>query len=308
VRKLSGDFLSRVLLVLQQCNERELSKDELLSALQSTLDAEAIYVDVVESTRVAAPARLATFDKVNLEKLNAMLPWCSYGPVGEGRVLGSAWSPRKRSQPEVFPDALVERLNGRLPLAGKDVLELGCFEGHHSIALAQHASAVWAIDGRIENVIKTLVRVWVEGMEGKVVVNLLDLERGTLRDQLAQLGRTAPFDVVHHRGVLYHLSDPVANLVQCTEVCSGALYIHTQAANDEQATETLSWGDRAYAVYRYKEPRVAFAPFAGITSYAHWMSEASLKALLGDLGFGKIDVVRRVDERNGLRLELIASK
>ncbi|HEV7913741.1 MAG TPA: methyltransferase domain-containing protein [Albitalea sp.] len=257
---------------------------------------------------IEAPPRLATFDSTNLEKLNAMLPWSSYGHVGGERVLGSAWSARKRSQPEAFPDALVERLAERLPLVGKDVLEMGCFEGHHSITLARHARTVWAIDGRVENVVKTLVRVWVAGCSDKVEVNLLDLEVGTLRQQLESLGRQAPFDVVHHRGVLYHLSDPVGHLVQCAEVCTGSIYIHSQLAHDEQATEALRWGDRSYAAYRYKEPKVAFAPFSGITPHAHWMTESSLSTLLKDLGFGSIDIMNRIDERNGRRVELIASR
>lgn len=313
MRRLSGDFLSRVLLVLQRCNEREVTPQELMAALQSALGADDLYVEVDDAVPARdvtepMPTRLKTFDAASMGKLNAMLPWSSYTPLGGSHVVGSAWSGRKRIAPEVFPDALVERLAARLPLGGKDVLELGCFEGHHSTTLARHARSVWAIDGRIENVVKTLVRVWLAGAEQRVAVNLLDLERGPLGEQLAALGRTAKFEVIHHRGVLYHLSDPVAHLAQCAEVCTEAIYLHTQLAPERLVDSTLQHGGRTYPVYRYREPKVEFAPFSGITTYAHWFTEASLTAALQDLGFGDIEVLARVEERNGPRLECIARR
>jgi tRNA (mo5U34)-methyltransferase len=146
------------------------------------------------------------------------------------------------------------------------------------------------------------------GAESKITCNVLDLEKGSLKAQLAALGRMQPFDVVHHRGVLYHLSDPVGNLAQCAEVCTSHLYLHTQIARDEQADAQTKRGSASYDVYRYKEPKTHYAPFAGITEYAQWLTEASLRRLLGDIGFTRIDVLRLLEERNGLRIELIASR
>ncbi len=313
MKKVSGEFLSRLLWAVQQFNVAERSPEEVRQMLLSSLDAADLYVEVAEpavpaSGRTITGQRLPTFDAGNLERLNALLPWSSFAWIGDDAVLGAPWSASKRDTPARYPDRGVEQLNERLPLAGLSVLELGCFEGHHSISLARHAREVWGIDGRIENVIKTLVRVWMAGLERSVSVNLLDLERGTLKNQLESLGRSEPFDVVHHRGVLYHLSDPVANLVQCAEVTRSHLYLHTQIARDDQADSVLEHSSGRYDVFRYREPNIEFAPFAGITPHAHWMTRSSLERLLQSIGFAKVEVIQVIEERNGLRLELIASR
>lgn len=312
MKRLSGEFLSKIVWTLQQCNTREYSQAELHQLVLSAFDVKEIYVDLPDAmpavSKASGAPRFATFDRVNFDRLNVMLPWSSYAMVGNAAALGSAWASHKRAGVTVHPDALVEALNQKLSLAGLSVLELGCFEGHHSLSLAAHCREVWAIDGRIENVVKTLVRVWMAGAESKITCNLLDLEKSTLKAQLAELGRTEPFDVVHHRGVLYHLSDPVANLTQCAEVCTGQLYLHTQIARDEQADAKAQHGNTSYDIYRYKEPKTHYAPFAGITEYAQWLTESSLQRLLRDIGFAKVDVLRLVEERNGMRIELIASR
>jgi 2-polyprenyl-3-methyl-5-hydroxy-6-metoxy-1,4-benzoquinol methylase len=311
MKKLSGEFLSRILWTLQQANSKELTRDDILASLTAAFDVKDLYVDIPESKQlgsVALAKRLATFDKVNLERLDAMLPWSSFNELPGKRTLGSAWSSQKRHTSAPFPDPLVVKLNQRMPLKGLKILELGCFEGHHSVSLARHAYEVWAIDGRIENVIKTLVRIWMAEMERIVAVNFLDLEQGTLKQQLELLGRKEGFDLVHHRGVLYHLSNPVSHLAQCAEISNKHIYLHTQIATPEQAKDKLIFKSKEYAVYRYREPKVQFAPFAGITTHAHWMTEVSLLELLRDLGFKHIDIIANVVERNGLRIELIASK
>jgi len=312
MKKVSGEFLSRLLWAVQQCNTEERTREEVEQMLLSSLDAADLYVEVPEQTAKppsnAAGMRMATFDTGNLERLNALLPWSSFSWVGEGAALGAPWSSRKRSVATRFPHSGVEQLNKRLPLTGLSVLELGCFEGHHSISLAQHAQEVWGIDGRIENVIKSLVRVWMAGLEQRVRINLLDLERDTLKAQLRSLGRLEPFDVVHHRGVLYHLSDPVGNLEQCAEVTRSHLYLHTQIARDDQADTQIEHSSGRYEAFRYREPNIEFAPFAGITSHAHWLTQSSLERLLRSIGFAQIEVTNLIEERNGLRLELIASR
>jgi tRNA (mo5U34)-methyltransferase len=37
-------------------------------------------------------------------------------------------------------------------LSNKDVLEIGCFEGIHTIGLCNYSRRVYAVDSRIENV------------------------------------------------------------------------------------------------------------------------------------------------------------
>jgi tRNA (mo5U34)-methyltransferase len=207
-----------------------------------------------------------------------------------------------------FPDKGVEKLNKLLPLDGMSVLEMGCFEGHHTVSLVMHAADVWAIDGRIENVIKTLVRVWGAGYEKRATVNCIDLEKGSLQEQIRALGRDDGFDLIHHRGVLYHLSDPVNHINECSMVCKKHLYLHTQIATDEMAKDESTLNKKSYQVYRYKEPESAFSPFAGITQNALWLTKSSLLDLLKDVGFNKVSVISEVQERNGPRIELLCSR
>jgi hypothetical protein len=96
--------------------------------------------------------------------------------------------------------------------------------------------------------------------------------------------------------------------VQCGEITRQHLYLHTQIATPEQANMALHHATGDYEVFRFPEPASEFAPFAGITPYAHWLTRVSLERLLKAIGFGKIDVVAEQEERNGLRIELIASR
>jgi tRNA (mo5U34)-methyltransferase len=308
MKRLSGEFLSRVMLLLQQCNVDAPAAEELRRRLDSLFETDDLYVEVAEPAQ-AAPRepRSVAFDVSSMARLNVLLPWSSHVAVGPGLAMGAPWSAGKRAQPTVMPDPLVEALARRLPLAGATVLELGCFEGHHSVSLAAHCKEVWAIDGRIENVVKTIVRAWMAGTE-RVRVELLDLERGRLREQLTALGRSEAFDLVHHRGVLYHLSNPIDNLEQCSEVCRGSLYLHTQVARDDQADMLVEWRGRQFSAWRYREPKTDFAPFAGLTSHAQWLTQSSLLEVIALLGFPQVEVIAALDERNGRRVELLAKR
>jgi hypothetical protein len=178
------------------------------------------------------------------------------------------------------------------------VLELGCYEGHHSVSLAQHAKHVTAIDGRIENVLKTMIKIWATKMETRATSNLINLERENLKGQLKLAGLATGYDLIHHRGVLYHLSDPITNIMECAAVCRKYLYLHTQISKNDAATNVAERGKFRYHYFKYKEPRVAFAPFAGICDYAMWLSKQSLMDLLKNAGFSKIRVLSEVEERN----------
>ncbi|MFL6628824.1 MAG: class I SAM-dependent methyltransferase [Burkholderiaceae bacterium] len=309
MKKLSGEFLSNVHAALGKANASALSNEEIGDLLRRTLKGNDPYVELPTLQAGASTAsRFATFDGQSLQRLNSMLPWSSFRAIGNGDILGTAWSQNKRNTAAPYPDPQVEGLHGRIDLTGMSVLELGCFEGHHSLSLAEHCSEVWGIDGRIENVIKTLVQVWMAGMEDRVKVNLVDLERGPLKQQLSSLGRDRPFDLVHHRGVLYHLSDPIANLIQCKDVCTKHLYLHTQIADHRQVDVELTHDGRRYAAHAYQEPLQRNSPFAGLTPVAHWLTQDSLTSVLMDIGFAKIEVIKLDEERNGWRVELIASR
>lgn len=313
MQKLSGEFLARLLLILQNANERQMDVDELIKNMaEAARSTENLYCETVVNSKSAddkgAHKRLDLLDSASLEKLNAMVPWSSYFNFGGTKTLGTPWSERKRHAPQPFPDRGVEKLNEIVPLEGLSVLELGCYEGHHTVSLARHAAEVWAIDGRIENVIKTLVRVWGAGCEKRATVNCIDLEKGALQDQIRVLGRKKGFDLIHHRGVLYHLSDPVNHVYECAAICNKHFYLHTQIASDDMGTDTSSAHWKTYQVYRYKEPKSSFSPFSGITQQALWLTKQSLMDLLKDAGFNEINIISEVQERNGPRIEMVCSR
>jgi len=312
MKKLSGEFLSRLLLILQNANQNELAEEELISMFRSAVQTGNLYSNIEYNLKQEkgddAHRRLGLLDTLSLDKLNLMLPWTSYSEFAKEKILGTPWSVNKRNSAQPFPDKLVEQFNKKVPLQNLSVLEVGCYEGHHTISLAKHASEVWAIDGRIENVIKTLVRVWGAGFEQNVTVNFLNLECNSLKEQMKALGREKSFDVVHHRGVLYHLSDPIKHIFDCASICKKQLYLNTQIAYNENAKESYTENGQTYQIFKYKEPKVAFSPFSGITNYAMWLTRESLLALLKNAGFSSIEIVSEIEERNGPRIELIASK
>ena len=82
------------------------------------------------------------------------------------------------------------------------MLEVGCFEGVHTIGLLSFTSTVVALDSRIENVTKTLARCAAYGVFPKTYVLNIDDEE--------QTSSLPEFEVLNHVGVLYHLFNQLA--------------------------------------------------------------------------------------------------
>ncbi|GAB3476892.1 class I SAM-dependent methyltransferase [Polaromonas eurypsychrophila] len=312
-RKISGDVLARIFNKLHHINMGDIQFDKIGIALSEEIDkAENVSCDIDPDKKAFSGnsnyGRVACFDESSFSKLDVMLPWSSYFYADAVHSIGTPWSSRKRAGAQPFPDPTVENLNKIIPLKNLSILEVGCYEGHHTASLALHSNDVWAIDGRIENVIKTLVRTWLSNCERNVNVNLVDLETNNLVDAFAKLGRTSPFDLIHHRGVLYHLSHPLSHLRQCANICAKHLYLHTQIASEERANKDVTVDGISYRVLEYKEPKVDVSPYSGITNYAYWLTQDSLMKALSDVGFTHVKIISLKDERNGPRIELLASK
>lgn len=313
LRALSGKTLSLVLDYLRRVNSGEIDAATCGRLIAFALAERDPFVELrslpSRPGSISNTARDRSIGPEALARLNVLLPWTSFNCLeGEGRLLGSAYSPTKRAQAQRLPDKAVERLNKLVSLRELSVLEVGCYEGHHTASLAHYAQSVWAFDGRIENVVKTLVRLWVLGLDRSVVVNLLDIEGDPVKEQLARLGRSAPFDLIHHRGVLYHLSRPIEHLVDIASLCSRHIYLHTQIAKEEQVNATYKSDFGDFEAFGYKEPERSYSPFAGMTERALWLTRAGVLKVLRHLGFEDIQVLGEREERNGLRIELIATR
>lgn len=231
-----------------------------------------------------------------LDLLNNLLPWASYVNDAKGRRFGKPYSSKKRFSPAKIPDPRIVELNLRYPLHDLSILEVGCFEGNHTVGLSMFSNRVTAIDSRIEHVVKTIVRTAMYGYRPNVF--RLDLEQ-PFPDGLT-------FDLLHHVGVLYHLSNPIKHLNEILPHCT-ILMLDTHIATKEDRLQTFSYEGIDYQYKSYKEAG-RFSPFAGMQDHAKWLLEKDLLNILENNGFSHIEIVERRNERNGKRILLHAHK
>jgi SAM-dependent methyltransferase len=231
----------------------------------------------------------------DLERMNGLLPWRAFTVDVRGRPFGgTAWR-GKRDRPSELPDRRIELFHERFDLSDKHVLEVGCFEGIHTIALCRLARRVTAVDARIENVAKTIVRCGFYDVRPRVAV--CDVE--AVDDELLHA------DLCHHIGVLYHLDDPVTHLRRLGTWISHGLMLDTHYAADEDATKTYTVDGERFGYRRYREGGRRDV-FSGIRPSAKWLRLGDIESLLRGAGFGTVEIVERRVERNGLRVLLFA--
>jgi 2-polyprenyl-3-methyl-5-hydroxy-6-metoxy-1,4-benzoquinol methylase len=240
-----------------------------------------------------------TLSDEDLFRLNGLLDWQCFTADSQGRRFGSAAWQGKRAEPQVIPDERIVLLNQHFDLSDKRVLEIGCFEGIHTIGLAQFSRQVTAIDARIENVVKTIVRCSFFGFTPCVFK--CDIEREPLPINWLSS------DILHHVGVLYHLKDPVRHLLRIGQYVRLGLMLDTHYCRDEQADQTYEVEQRSYRYREYTEQGLT-DPFSGMHEHAKWLRQDDIIALLRQTGFQQVDVIETREERNGPRLLLIAKR
>ena len=229
----------------------------------------------------------------DLAYINKALPWYAATALPDGRIVGSLTArPGKREVVEPIPDPRITHLDQAIGLEGKDVLEVGCFEGIHTLGLWCYGANVTAVDLRFENVLKSLARLAVYGASARVV-------RMDVEDAGVDLAR---FDVAFHCGVLYHLEDPVQHLKRLLPCCD-AIYLDTHIAREDETAATLHSGGRAWSGRRYVEGGLA-DPFSGRGASAFWLRLSDLQAILTQEGFA-CDLWQVREERNGPRVGLL---
>lgn len=234
-----------------------------------------------------------------LDQLNEILSWNCYTVDSLGRKFGKPHGRNKRPNAQTVPDRRILSMHNRFDLSDKAVLEVGCFEGVHTSALAQLAKRVIAVDARLENVVKTMVRVGFFGRSAQVVC--CDLES---LDEKTKAYLKA--DLVHHVGVLYHLVDPVAHLAVIRSLAPKGLMLDTHFATPEMATQQFESGGKSYRYFHFREPNSYQKVFAGMHGHAKWLPVDDLKAALVAAGYAHIEIVETRQERNGPRLLLFA--
>lgn len=250
--------------------------------------------------RVSAPLVERLSDE-ELDRLNHLLPWSCFTVDGTGRRFGNAAWTGKREEPQIIPDRRIVLMDERFGLAGSHVLEIGCFEGIHTIALCQRALRVTAVDARLENVVKTIVRCSLHGCHPDVFT--CDVEAATAAGELTALQA----DYVHHVGVLYHLRDPVSHVRTLGAVAGKGLLLDTHVAPPGRATEEVVVDGETFRYMRYAEGGKAEV-FSGMYDHAKWLPLDTLVQLLHDAGFPSVELVEERAERNGPRVLILAAR
>jgi 2-polyprenyl-3-methyl-5-hydroxy-6-metoxy-1,4-benzoquinol methylase len=232
----------------------------------------------------------------NIAEVNKMLDWHA-GTVLKGQILGRLGvKANKRAEPQIIPDYRIVKLNELLGLKGKSVLEVGCFEGIHTLGLRLFCEDVTAIDIRPSNVIKTLARLSLSGSYAKVFV--ADVE------QLPE--KFGTFDLIFHCGVLYHLMSPVEQIFALAPMCK-QLFLDTHIARDEKSLVEKKHGDFSYKGAFHDEGGWV-DPFSGKDPKAFWLTQDSLVKALERAGFASVKILETREERNGPRLAILASR
>lgn len=243
--------------------------------------------------------RLDELTDEQLQELDHLLDFNCFTTDSKGRRFGLPAGPKKRGSPQELPDRRVVELNRQVPLDGLHVLEVGCFEGVHTISLCLQGAQVTAIDSRVENVVKTMVRSGFYGVHPDVRVCDLETLGDTPPDWMAT-------DVLFHVGVLYHLTDPVGHLKTILKGVRKTIVLDTHVARPEQCNGEYTTAGRTWRYFRFREQNQHV--FAGMLDHAKWLLPEDLNQLLTDAGFVTIQPIEERNENNGKRIYWIAHR
>lgn len=235
----------------------------------------------------------------DLGRLNEILPWRCFTVDSRGRRFGnSAWK-GKRDIPQQIPDQRILEMDRLFDLKGRSVLEVGCFEGVHTIGIAQCGAKVYAIDSRVENVVKTIVRASMFGYTPQVFVCNLEED--------SDVARLPAVDFVHHVGVLYHLKDPVSHLLKLAHNVRDGLLLDTHYASSDMADSRYVVNGKEYRYFGYRE-NGRNEVFSGMYDHAKWLLFDDIKEILAHAGFTQFRIVKDAPQRNGPRVTALVAR
>ena len=235
----------------------------------------------------------------DLARLNNMLSWKCFTADTKGRRFGNkAWK-GKRDTAQLIPDPRILEMDRLFTLKDKTVLEVGCFEGVHTIGLAKLGARVYAVDSRIENVVKTLIRTKLFGYTADI--SLCNLELST------DMARLPSVNIMHHVGVLYHLKDPVSHLLALGTIVNDGMLLCTHYAMEDMLSDSYMLDGKEYRYFKYLEKgRDDF--FSGMYDHSKWLLIEDIKYLLAQSGFTDFRIMADEQQRNGPRVTLFAGR
>lgn len=244
--------------------------------------------------------KLDSLSDSELAELNSILNWNCFTTDSQGRRFGRPHTQKKRGKPQTIPDRRSIILDEVFQIKGCTVLEVGCFEGVHTVSLCSRGALVTAIDSRIENVIKTIVRSNYYGFSP----NVFNCDVENLSSDMIPKIKA---DYVHHVGVLYHLKDPIKHLIELGALAQKGLILDTHFATPESVNgEYESQGIRC-SYFRANEFGHKDV-FSGMYDHSKWLLLDDIKRLLVKSGFATAEIYETRLERNGSRAIFIAKK
>lgn len=221
-----------------------------------------------------------------LAAMNAAHPWKTSTRDARGREVGLLGGPQY-----VIPAELVLMADMRFDLSTKSVVEFGCLEGAHTIALAEKSKALLALDARHDNLMKSSLRCAMYGVFPRFA--LMDVEESM----------PAAADLFFHSGVLYHLQDPVGHLLK---VCQLAQTVVLDTHHAKQTPETYKSSDgKTYPAWIYRE-NVSGAK-AGVRDFSRWLPLETIRETLSDR-YDEVSIISDRVERNGPRATIFATR
>lgn len=216
-----------------------------------------------------------------LDALNHAVKWTSRTEIAGGGFLGD---PNGRLYP--IPDPRIVALASRVPLEMMDVVELGCYEGAHTVALATIAKRVVAVEGRADSIACAMVRCACYGVKPDFM--LFDIEDGFPWPVV---------DVYVSIGVLYHMKEPLKSLYKTCDSARRAVLL------DTHYTRTPNAKLDGFDVERHGEPEDRKS---GLHGYSLWMTLPAIVAFLRE-HFDDLEILDDRLERNGPRCTIIAT-
>ena len=208
-----------------------------------------------------------------------------------------------------FEDVRISLLNDVIPVKGKNMLELGPYEGYQTYMLEKlGAASVTSIEANSLSYLKCLIV--------KDLFNLnVNLLHGDYREYLKNCNKK--YDIVLASGVLYHMTDPI-ELINDIAKITDVLFIWTHCY--PRTGVEFSYGNHfesdvptlLYDKYKaYKQLYYTGVDYhAGSNvEYSMWLDVDSLYEALKDAGFKDINVINEgFDSNAGIVTLLIAKK
>ena len=214
-------------------------------------------------------------------------PWITKFVV-EGQTYGGDY--------DAMNDPRIDQFFQSFPEA-HSILELGSFEGGHTLALAQrpHVTRVLGVEGRAYNITRARFA------QRLLKISNAEFVEGNLEKH--DWARSGKFDAVYCVGLLYHLPKPW-ELIQKISRVSPNLFLWTHYTAEKNALKKLKGFEGVFVPEHGLQD-----PLSGLSVNSFWPSMASLRAILTQSGYRTIRVIEdNAQHPHGPSVTLAASR